>query len=170
MSDTMFVSSPEEYKQTIRDNGQPFLREGITKPVIVRRTTDIKYRVPWGDGFSQEPINWAQYTLYPMPGCCGVVVYSAAQIHSPQRGNGLGQHFFSEASQLMEDTGYSCSICTVISSMKSQIHILEKSGWSKVHSFINRRSENEVQIWVKNINQPERQKELPVVPRFLATA
>lgn len=166
MLETVTVSSSEAYKQMIKDKGQ-FIRDGIMSPVVVQRTAEFQYRVPLDDGISQESINWAKYTLFPMPGCCGIVVYSGARIHGLQRRNGLGQHFFSEAFQLMEETGYSCSVCTVISSMTAQIHILEKNGWSKVHSFINRRTENEVQIWVKNINQPERTKELPVVPRFV---
>lgn len=164
----MTVNSPEELKHYYNTVKYRTIREGFDGPIVINRTSDFQFRAHWEQsGFFQDPVDWSRYILYPMPGCCGVVVYSGAYIHHPQRSNGLGQHFFSEANGLMKDAGYSCGLCTVISTMKSQIHILEKSGWSKVHSFVNRRTENEVQIWVKNINQPDNKKELPVVSRIV---
>lgn len=114
---------------------------------------DIEYQTGYFDHKGLPAIgniSWSQYTLAPLPGCCGAVVYTGGNIWGPTQKVGLGTKFFKEAQEIMTEAGYSCGVCTVTSGMLAQIAILKKENWKMVHEFVNKRTNNTVQFWVKN--------------------
>lgn len=94
---------------------------------------------------------WARYSLSPFPGCCGIVVSHNAYVWNEVNGFGLGQWFLKQRQTLMKVLGYSCAIATVTSDNSAEKHILTKNGWTFAHSFVNSRTGNTVEIWVKNL-------------------
>lgn len=124
----------------------------FSEPIHIRHKTDILWSA-WDKSWSEEKeVDWAAYKLAEMPGCCGLAISYNAEIHPDVQGFGLGEHFHKERLELISRFGYSCAICTVTEQNTKQIELLLKNNWRRVHSFINRRTRNVVQIWVKDIS------------------
>ena len=96
--------------------------------------------------------SWVRYALSPFPDCCGLVISHDAWLDKDNRGLGLGTYFHKERLKLMKDLGYSCGICTVLKDNIIERHVLGQNGWKKIHEFKNKRTGNDLEIWVKDIN------------------
>lgn len=63
------------------------------------------------------------------------------------RGKGYGHRLKAEQELELIKLGYSAAICTVQSTNKSQLAILEKSGWKHSAEFYDNRSMNQVFVY-----------------------
>lgn len=121
----------------------------------LEETINIEHKVAKEVGYKgkqyEMTFSWASYSLSPFPGNCGIVVSHNAWIDTDQRGYGLGQYFHEERLKFIKDLGYSCGICTVISTNTAEKNLLLKNNWKRVYSFLNKRTSNTCEIWVKDI-------------------
>lgn len=115
--------------------------------IQILHETEVTYH--YSSGIHSSP--WTQYFLSGFPGCCGILVSHGSWLAEKFRGFGLGDYFHKERLRLAKEMGYSCITCTTISSNKTEIAILTKNNWKKVHEFVNSRTGNTVHIWVKDI-------------------
>lgn len=100
---------------------------------------------------SVQDLIWARYSLTPLPGCHGVLVSHDSHLTEDKRGYGLGDFFHKERLSIAETALRSCMLCTVESNNEVEKHILQKNNWAKVHEFLNKDTNNTVEIWVKNL-------------------
>lgn len=100
---------------------------------------------------SVQDLGWASYNLTPFPSCTSLVVSHNSHITPDKRGKGLGNFFHDERVAICKAADRSCMICTVDKSNTIERHILETHSWKKVHEFLNKDTNNTVEIWVKNL-------------------
>ena len=88
-------------------------------------------------------------------GNCGILVVFHANIpNSINQGKGIGRLFEKIIVKAAIDCRYSCLLSTTISQMKIAEKLLTRAGWEKQIpcDFNNRRSGNQVSVWIKKIN------------------
>lgn len=138
----VFYNGVDEFREANNNSDK-----GLDATVTIQRWTTSQFYN------SLQTYNWiwTSYTLTTLPGCCGVVVSTNAFVNVNAQGKGLGDYFHKERLELMEELGYSCGLCTVTSENWKEIQILKKNDWKKVHDFLNKRTGNTVEIWVKDI-------------------
>lgn len=88
----------------------------------------------------------ATFYLVPMPGCCGIIISTSSYIDAAYRGKGLGTLLNTLRIHMAHYLGYTMVICTDIESNEPQAKILNKNGWQKLLSFVNRRTDNQVNL------------------------
>lgn len=90
--------------------------------------------------------NIAEFYLAEMPGCCGIVISTAAFVVPGRRNVGLGQYLNNLRKKLAKELNYAVMICTDVDKNLPQQSILNKNGWEKILSFTNRKTLNEVSM------------------------
>lgn len=98
-----------------------------------------------------EPQVVGTFSLDQLPGCCGSMISYHTFIYSPYRGKGVGQYLLKFKEKIAREDGYSNIIATTTSGNGPEIHNLEKNGWVKINSFLNKRTGNTVLTWTKNL-------------------
>lgn len=94
----------------------------------------------------------ATFTLKEMINCCGILVSTKTLVYKDFEGQGIAQEMMLLKESLAKVYGYSCMMATVnMTGNPAEVHILEKSGWTCVSSFVNSRTKNKVGIFVKNL-------------------
>lgn len=93
----------------------------------------------------------ARFSLTELPGCCGVIVSHGTNINELYRGKGLGAKLAKIKQKLSKDWGYTVMICTDIAYNVPQRRILESNGWETAASFVNMRTDNDINIDVKHL-------------------
>lgn len=98
----------------------------------------------------------ASWELVQMKNCCGACVSTAAEVREKFRGLGIGSLLNQMRVKMAKSDNYGVLFCTAVISSKckaekTQQHILERNGWTLVHSFVNPRSKNKVGMYVKNL-------------------
>lgn len=127
------------------------LKFGFHQPIMIQHHIDYQ-KETYDKSLKEYGMVWAQYKLQQMPGCCGLAVSFNAEINEYVRQYGLGEYFHEERLNLCKDSGYSCMIATTTDKNVIQQNLFQKKGWIMVHSFINKRTKNTVEIWVKDLN------------------
>ena len=93
------------------------------------------------------------YELHDFPRCSQIVVSTNAFVPKRNRGKGYGAYDHMVRVAKAQELGYDLMICTVAGTNKAEQHILAKNRWKHVHSFVNRVTENVIQIWVKDLSE-----------------
>ncbi len=88
------------------------------------------------------------FGLIEMPGCCGMLISTAAEVSKQFRNKGIGDRLHKFRKELAHQMSYSVLLCTDVDSNVPQRTILENNGWKKAHSFVNFRTNNLVNISV----------------------
>jgi len=86
------------------------------------------------------------FELIAMPGCCGIVISTNCWVLHKLRGCCIGQFLHKLRIEIAKHWGYSILMCTDVSTNKIQNHILAKNNWKQLQNFINKRTENSVNI------------------------
>ncbi len=86
-----------------------------------------------------------------LPGCSQVAVSHSVFIPIKNRGKGLGTLANNARQELMKDLGYDMALCTVDNANKSQLRVLEKTGWTRLISFVSSKTGNTVAIYCKEL-------------------
>ena len=89
------------------------------------------------------------FALYPMPGCCGMVVSTATFLFPDFRGTEISVKFRELKNNLAKHLGYSCMIATGITDDVLSHKNLLKSNYEIVKNFTNSRTDNKLDIAVK---------------------
>lgn len=95
----------------------------------------------------------AQWTLTPMPGCCGILISTNVYTNHIYRKLGLGTILNSYRIYQATKKGYGLLFCTDIDTNIPQKNILAKNGWELVNNFINPRTGNLVNLHVYNLTK-----------------
>jgi len=95
----------------------------------------------------------ATFTLSRMPGCCGIVVSNGVAISPKYQHKGLGNALHKIRLDMIKHLGYSCVICTDITGNVPQEKLLYANGWTRVNSFVNKRTDNDVSVFIINLNE-----------------
>lgn len=119
--------------------GTPIERD---KPEFTHGWRIGSYLIKWGD------ISVAQWELYQMPHCCGICVSTKAEVNPTYRSRGIGTLLNNLRQDIARMLGYSLLLCTDIDKNTHQTQLLDTNGWRKVHTFVNRRTNNSVSIHV----------------------
>jgi hypothetical protein len=125
--------------------------DDYTKPQQMHRgfyVTGIDPKVApgtWGAGRREMHV----WYFTELPGCCGVVVSHNAM--SIQRKEGWGKAIMPFKEELAKRLGYTVLLCTDIANNTAENKILDKSGFSNLFSFKNKRTTNVVNIHAKDL-------------------
>lgn len=95
----------------------------------------------------------AEWTLAGMPGCCGMVVSTAASVFSDFRKKGLGTFLNLVRVDIAKRMEYGALMCTDIEKNTPQRKILEKNEWKEIYSFRNPRTNNTVIVSCVDLNE-----------------
>ena len=90
-------------------------------------------------------------SIDPLPGCSQMAVFHSAFVLPQYRGTGHSLKAHYERPHTAKEALYDAAVCTVDSSNKGQIRILENYGWKCVHTFNSSKTGHDVQMWVKNL-------------------
>lgn len=88
------------------------------------------------------------FSLTAFPGNCGMVVSHSLWLSEKSRGKGLGSFLQYFKKKIASKYGFSLMYCTTIVTNDVENHLLEKFGWKKVNTFLNRRTGNTCYEWV----------------------
>jgi hypothetical protein len=91
-------------------------------------------------------VRLTQFTLVPMPGCCGIVVSTHASVNSMYKNRGIGTEMNKFRQEIALLYGYTVMMCTDVETNHPQQRILYKNGWQRLYSFRNKRTGNDVAI------------------------
>lgn len=105
------------------------------------------YRLLSGDNH----ISIADFSLTQLPGCCGILVSHSSCIGSEFRKKGLGNLLHELRIELAKLNGYTILLCTDVVGNVHQKKILDKFGWESIFQFRNKRTNNWVEISVKDL-------------------
>lgn len=93
----------------------------------------------------------AKFRLQQLPGCCGVLVSYHANVKLAWRCKGLGTILNKMRQQIAWNKGYTLLLCTDVMENDPQQKILERNGWVPVTEFKNRRTDNEVGLYLNHL-------------------
>lgn len=111
--------------------------------------TDGKYFIHNAAG-----VTVAFFKLVGLPGCCGVCVSCGAGVYEPLK-KGLGTLLNEMRIVMAKKGGFGVLLCTDRELNTPQRKILAKNGWKDVFQFKNPRSQNVVNISVKDLTRKE---------------
>jgi hypothetical protein len=100
----------------------------------------------------------ASFKLTQMPGNCGIIVSHSTYVDYTYRKKGIATIFQTMKEKLAQYTNYTVMYATTVISNEYEIKVLEKSGWVKAPNsflFTNRRTSNEVTMWLKIVPKVE---------------
>jgi hypothetical protein len=93
----------------------------------------------------------SQFIIEPMGGCRGVCVSKKVSIEPQFRGMGYGTTLCQFREKLAMYFDYSAMICSVVDGNIPQEKIMLNNGWSVISSFHNKRTGNQVNIFLKKL-------------------
>ena len=91
------------------------------------------------------------FELNNFPGCNQLVISNHAFIMPEFRGTGKGTAAHQQRLDQIKKMGYDAAICTVREDNEVQKHILETFKWVKVFRFLNKETNNGVEVWMRTI-------------------
>jgi hypothetical protein len=89
--------------------------------------------------------------LKEVPQCCGMCLCYNNLVYSSYFLNDKLRTIIDNIKTFIaKNSGYSCMMITDIKS--GYIRLLERNGWKKIHYFINKRTNNEISVLIKDIS------------------
>jgi predicted GNAT family acetyltransferase len=95
--------------------------------------------------------NFASFKLKEMSGCCAHLVAYNLRVDHSYSGRGLGQFLTGLCEEIAESAGYSNLYATSTTANTIQNHIFQKLGWKEVDRVVNKRTNNTVITWKKEL-------------------
>ena len=89
------------------------------------------------------------FTLTPLPGCCGVMVSYDASVTEKSRGKGLGRSLLQFRQDIAKFEKYGLMIATVLDNNEAQKALLTSEGWASATTFVNPKTKNLVRLMYK---------------------
>jgi hypothetical protein len=94
--------------------------------------------------------------LTQLPGCCGVVVSHNSFIYTKSKRQGHGDRLHKLRVSKAIDKKFGVMIATVLEDNHIEQKILINNDWFLVHTFKNPKTNRNIQIWCRNVNQKDR--------------
>lgn len=103
--------------------------------------------------------NWyngwiSEFNLQQFPACCGILLSTKSSVYHKFRGKGVATRLNAFRKAIAHHEGYSLLICTDVASNSPQNKVLAKNGWKDVHTFVNSRTGNTLNISVSEVLRP----------------
>ena len=114
-------------------------------------TNGRSFRVEYFREFHNVWCDLHTFRLVGLPGCCGVCVSTEAYTSTLFRGKGVNQLGNQLRESIAKAYGYSTILATTISDNVPERNTLYKRGFKEVHAFRNRRTANNINVYVKSI-------------------
>ena len=100
-----------------------------------------------------------RWSMQELPGCCMFIVSTGMCIDPKLRGHGIAGFCQKLKEEIAKLLGYTYLLCTVaephyqreMRKPNSQKYVLRQSGWVGIFSDINRRTDNDVTMYVKKV-------------------
>lgn len=99
------------------------------------------------DSFGREI---GSFKMIEFPGCCGICILYNVRVHDKYQKRGIGTQIFKKAEDMAKQFGYSKIMCTDVLGRPSD-DIITKLGWKHINIFLNTRTNNNVNISIKEI-------------------
>lgn len=113
---------------------------------------------------SETQIPIATFSLYQMPGCCGVVISSHAAVAHKYRKRGLGQFLLKLRKKYAFEHGFRMMLATDKADNAPETHVLSKHGFKQATEFKNKRTGNQVKIWFRELTEADTKVEGEEIP------
>lgn len=91
------------------------------------------------------------FKLGQLHGCCGVCVSFNTDVSEKFRKKGINKIGNKLRQEIARVCGYTVLLCTDVESNVPQRKTLETEGWQKLFTFVNSRTNNQVNISVKHL-------------------
>ena len=85
-----------------------------------------------------------------LPGCCGVMLLYNVRIRFDFQNKGIGTQVFKIVEKIAEEKNFTILMCTDVVGRTSE-RIIEKLGWHHIFSFVNKKTENHINISIKKL-------------------
>lgn len=108
----------------------------------------MTFNVMWQSHASILPVPAGQFSLVPMPGCCGVVVSTDSFLNSEYRGS-VGKRFHKLKADVARHFGYKTMLMTTHLRNIPEVVGASQARWKFFHYFRNDRTGNDIGIAVK---------------------
>lgn len=89
--------------------------------------------------------------MMQLPGCCGVCLSFHANLNYPYRGKKFGKYFWGLRREIASRAGYTVLLGTTSQAQFQQEKIFESSRLELVKEFQNRRTRNNIKMWIENL-------------------
>lgn len=125
-------------------------------PKLTASVQDDNHRIIWEGPtrFSvvlNEKSTLGYFYLEQLPGCCGVIVLNTMQVCHGYTHLGIGLLLNELAKEIAKVHGYTVMLATDKHNNLPQRRILMKNNWVDVHQFVNKRTENTVDISIVDL-------------------
>lgn len=110
-----------------------------------------KCKYSWNNQVYEDVI--MGFNMVQIPGCCGLDVSYHTNVRSEYNKKGIAQDLMQLKIEIAKHYNYSCLICTTMMSNVAQVHVLEKTGWKRLHTFRNKKTTNVVGIYTLDIRE-----------------
>lgn len=135
----------------ILEQYRPRIEAIVGKNVVMNVTSDYPnkhFRLSIGPRLTDFVAGWS---LTDFSGCCGLLISTAATTAYGYSSKGLGTILNQMRLSIAKYWGYTTLIATDVGGNKPQRKILAKNNWKDVHSFVNRRTGNNVIVSVHDL-------------------
>lgn len=109
----------------------------------------MRYSLQTGPSYNPRMVG--AYEFDNLPGCSQVVVSHSMFLNPEERGKKLSEHLAMKRVFHARDLVYDYMLCTVCSTNKAQIKIIERIGWERLASFKSSKTEHDVIIFGRKI-------------------
>lgn len=121
---------PGEYRWGFADKPQMY-------KILYRNDNNYLYQV-------------AKWWMVSLPGSCAYVVCYHSEVTYGNKG--LGTLLNEMKQDIAKNIGYTAMICSDVTKNTFQKKILAKHEWADVHTLTNRRTNNEIKLYVKDLD------------------
>lgn len=92
-----------------------------------------------------------QFKLVQLPGCCGICISTGVFVHNNYRNKGINSILNNMRIELAKYSGYGILLCTDKDNNDYERKTLNKNDWKDIYSFINPRTNNKLNITIKEL-------------------
>ena len=129
------------------------------KRTIGRNYTSATYVIKTLKSYNQYPdlpdyvgnFLVASFSMDVFPGCCAYAASYETNVTPRFRGKGIGTALQEVKAKLAKEAGFTHMLATCKKDNITQISILEKAGWEKLHDCVNKRTNNQLILWIKDV-------------------
>lgn len=109
----------------------------------------MRYSLQTGPSYNPRMVG--AYEFDNLPGCSQVVVSHSMFLNPEERGKKLSEHLAMKRVFHARDLGYDYMLCTVCTTNKAQLKVIERNGWERLTSFKSSKTEHEVLIYGRKV-------------------
>jgi hypothetical protein len=94
---------------------------------------------------------YGTWQLDNLPGCDQICVSHSAFVLNEKKAQGFGDAYHKQRLAQMRNLLYDGAVATVRDGNIAQEKIMTTNGWNKVFTFLSKKTQNTVSLWVKQL-------------------